>query len=478
MESSAPQKLRFLDTALYALAIGTGMRWIAVAAAVGPSSLSLWTLALPAFFIPLAAATAELTARFEGEGGIYAWARDALGPLSGFLCGWFYWISLMPYFATILVFTSGLILSAFGGDPRDAGFSLAISVAMSCLVTGVQLAGLKYGKWLPNFGTAGGWVVLFIIIAVAVVLGARGQGATNFLHASYLPRPTFDTAILWGTIMFAYSGVEALGFLRNELEGGMRTVVRVLAIVGVGSLVIYLGGTTAFLIVLPQSALTRLAGFPDALRLGLIHVGLTWLVVPALGLFALAMLGGFTAWFGVGARLPFAAGLDHFLPPVFARRSPKTGAPVAAILLQGGLMLALVIVSQAGASVAAAYDLLVAMSILTVAIPYVFMFAAYLKSAQLPAVAGAWAPPGGRRTSIVLALLGQISTLIAIACSLVPNSGDAHPIAGLLKIVLSTLAMLAAGLLFYWLADRRRRARQIDERLIEERLTRVPSVSG
>ncbi len=459
-ESAAPQKLRFLDTALYTLAIGTGMRWIAVAAAVGPASLPLWILALFTFFIPLAAATMELTTRVESEGGIYAWARDALGPLPGFICGWFYWISLMPYFATILVFTSGLILSAFGGDPKDAGLSFSISIAMSFLVTGVQLAGLKYGKWLPNFGTAGGWTVLFIIIAIAFALGVRGHGATNFLHSSYIAPLNFDTAILWGTIMFAYSGVEALAFLRNELEGGMRTVRRVLEILGIGSLVIYIGGTAAFLVVLPQSELTRLAGFPDALRLGLHHVGLAGLAPLALGLFALSMLGGFTAWFGVGARLPFAAGIDHFLPPLFARRHSKTGAPVAAILLQGGLMLALVILSQAGTSVAAAYDLLVAMSILTVAIPYVFMFAVYLKCARMPSVPGAWAPPGGRRTSVALAWLGQISTLIAIACSLAPNTGDAHPVAGLLKIVLSTVAMLVVGLMLYWLATRRRLSAQ------------------
>ena len=35
---------------------------------------------------------------------------------------------------------------------------------------------------------------------------------------SYLPPMTFDTAILWGTIFFAYSGAEAVAFLRNEIE--------------------------------------------------------------------------------------------------------------------------------------------------------------------------------------------------------------------------------------------------------------------
>ncbi|HEY0106701.1 MAG TPA: APC family permease, partial [Rhizomicrobium sp.] len=391
--AAPPQKLRFLDTALYALALGTGLRWIAVAAAVGPSALPLWLLALLIFYAPLAAATAELTARFDGEGGIYVWSREALGPLAGFLCGWSYWIAQLPYFAGILYFLGGLILAALGGDPKDSLAYMAISVAVLGVVTGVQLLGLRYGKWLPNFGTAGGWIVLGVVLAMALVIAGRGESATDFLAAAYLPHAGFDTAILWGTIVFAYSGVEAVGFLRNEVEGGMKTIRRVLLIVGLGSLFIYVVGTVAFLVILPRDALSRLGGFPSALALGLAHVGAGGWAPAVIGLFALSMLGQFTGWFGVSARLPFAAGIDAFLPPLFARRDPKTGAPVAAILLQASLTLAMILLSQAGTSAAAAYDFMVAMGVLTAVVPYLFMFAVYLKTARRPRPGGAWAPP-------------------------------------------------------------------------------------
>src|SRR5690348_5208554 len=219
MSDTAPppaQKLKFLDTALYTLAVGTGIRWIAVAAAVGPASLPLWILALVVFFIPLSIAVAELTARYEGEGGIYLWVRETLGPFAGFLCGWCYWISLMPYFGSIVYFLSGLILAAIGGDPKDTFLYVSISVAITALVTGLQIAGLKYGKWGPNFGMAGGWIVVAVIVAISIAIGSRGEGATDFLHSSYVPPLNFNTAILWGTIYFAYSGVEAVAMLRNE----------------------------------------------------------------------------------------------------------------------------------------------------------------------------------------------------------------------------------------------------------------------
>jgi hypothetical protein len=88
----------------------------------------------------------------------------------------------------------------------------------------------------------------------------------------------------------------------------------------------------------------------------------------------------------------------------------------------------------------------------------VLVFVAYFRCAKLPAVAGAWAPPGGRRTSAILAMVGAVSSLVAIACTLAPNSGDAHPLIGLAKIVGSTAAVFVAGAAFYWFADRRRKA--------------------
>ncbi len=463
MDSSSPAappaaaRLKFLDAALYGIVMNIGLRWLAVAAAVGPAALPLWLVSLFVFFLPLAVATAELTTRIEAEGGIYAWAREAFGPLAGFLCGWFYWFSLMPFFASILYFLAGLITAAVGAGTQSGPLYLAISLALASLVIGVQLVGFHYGKWLTNLGAAGNWFAFLVIVAIAVFLGLHGHSATHFAQASYFPKMNFDTAILWSTMVFAIAGVESIAFLRNDIEGGMRTILRVLMIVGVSMVLIYIAGTVAMLIVLPQSELTRLAGFPDVLKSGLGRVGLPSLGPWTVAAFALASLGAFVAWFGVGARLPFAAGIDNFLPPLFARRNPKTGAPTAAILLQGALMLAFVVLSQAGESVGGAYDFLVAMSVLTVTIPYVFLFAAYLKFSRGAAVPGAWQPPGGARTSVVLAVVGLIATLIAIACTLIPNGGDAHPLATFLKLVLSTAVMLAVGLTLYWLADRRRK---------------------
>ena len=452
---AAPPKLKFLDVTFYAIVATIGIRWLPVAAALGPASLPLWLLALFTFYVPLSVATVELTARFSGGGSLYGWARGGFGPLAGFVCGWFYWLSLLPYFAGIIYFLSGMVLSATGVDTHNTALYLSTSVLITCLATGLQLLGLRFAKWLPNIGASGSWLIFLLIVFAAGVLMWRGTSATNFAAASYLPRFNFDTAILWGTMVFALGGSETVAFLRDDIQGGMRTIRKVLTALGIAMVTIYMLGTAAMLVILPQADLTRLSGLTDALHAAFSRVGFSSLALLAIAGLALSQFGGLTAWFGIGARLPVEAGIDSFLPPVFAERNARTGAPVAAILLQGGFTLVMVILSQAGESAAAAYDFLIAMSVLTSTIPYVFVFAVYLSHKRWPEILHAWQPPGGAQTSHVLGFVGMAATLIAIGCTLVPSNTDLQPLATFLKIVISTSAMLAAGLFLYWLGHRR-----------------------
>lgn len=454
--SAARKPLGLFETVLYTIVATIGIRWLAVAAAVGPAALPMWIFAFCVFYVPLAAATGELTAHYSGGGSIYAWTRGTLGQLSGFVCGWFYWTSLFPYLAGLIYFLSGLLLTIAGADTHNGALYFTVSVVLTFVATGVQLFGLRLGKWLTNLGGVGSWSLFFLIALAALWLLLRGSSATDFAHASYVPHLDFNTAILWGTMVFALCGTETVSFLREDLQGGMRTVIRVLAVLGAAMVAIYTLGTAAMLVILPQADLTRLSGLPDALTAAFQQVGFPAVAVFAIAFFALSQFGGITAWLGIGARLPVEAGIDSFLPPIFAKRDARTGAPVASVLLQGGLCLMMVILSQTGSGAAAAYDFLVSMSVLTATIPYVYVFVAYLARHRWPHVQDAWQPPGGARSGIVLGVVGLTSTLVAIACTLVPSATDAQPLNTFLKIVVSTVVMLLVGLFLYWLAARRR----------------------
>jgi amino acid transporter len=446
--------LRFWDLVLYAVAMTLSLRWLSVAAAAGPASLPMWGAAVLCFMVPLVIATAGMASRFEGEGGIYIWTREAFGPFAGFICGWLYWTCNIPFFAGLLVFIVNVLAIAAG--PRAVvllqnqalfmGFSLLILIAVSAM----HLMGLTMGKWLSNFGAAASIGVLLILIAAGALLAP----ATDFMNASFA-QPA-DMAVLWGTMVFAFGGPEALAFLRNEVEGGIRQILKVLAMVGALLTVSYILGTAAILAILTPGAATRLSGVPEAVSLALSRLGLGALAPLCLALFALALVGAYSAWFGVAARLPFAAGIDNFLPAAFGHRHPKTGAPVAALLTQSVAVIALVVfsvISQAGASLKLAYDFLVDMSVISYTLPFVFLFAVWLKIQSRPAPAHAWIPPGGALGAKAIGWLGLMAAISAILCTLIPPAEATK--AETLRLLLASGVLILAGILVYFLGARR-----------------------
>jgi amino acid transporter len=461
---SAPRTLGFTDLFLYAAAMATSIRWISSAAATGPSSLPLWAIAVVFFSGPLILATAEMTTRFEGEGGVYTWTGQVFGAFWGFLCGWLYWTCNLPFFAGMLVFLLNLLGLAFGA-PGQAALAQPAIVISACVIVALLVGALHYvglgsGKWLSNIGAVASILLVVVLVLVAAFVTARRGSATNFTHASYALPWNANGAILWATMVFGVGGTEGLAFLRNDVRGGMRTILRVLALVAIVQVLFYVAGTGAMLAVLTPEGATRLSGLPDALNQGLAELGLGAFAPLALVFGALCTLGAYSAWFGVSARLPFAAGLDAYLPPAFGRRDPKTGAPVVSIAVQTGIVIAIVLVSQAGDSLKGAYDFLVQMSVLSYSFPFVFLFLVFLtlQFRGPPAGEGAWNVPGGPGVAKAVGFTGLVATLLAVACTIVPSPDAADPRGEVVKMLVASALLVLSGVACYFLARWRSRA--------------------
>lgn len=452
--------LGFADLFLYAASVALSIRWISVAAAAGPSSLPLWALAVLLFGVPLVLATAELTGRFEGEGGIYAWAGGAFGPFWGFLCGWIYWTSNLPFFSGMLVFMLSLLTPALGPAGRaltdDPALFTAVALAVAALVGGAHYLGLGAGKWISNLGGASNFVLVGLLTLTATGVALRHGAATNFARADYRPPLDLAGAALWGTMVFGVGGPEALALLRNEVRGGMRTILGVLATVAVFQIAFYVAGTSSILVILTPQSATRLSGLPDAIILGLKTLGLGPLAPAVLVAGFLCALGSYSAWFGVAARLPFAAGVDAVLPRAFGRRDPRTGAPHAAIIVQTVVVAAILLISQAGETLRAAYDFLVAMTVLSYTLPFVFLFAVYVAIQRRPVASGVWRTPGGPRAAAAFGAIGLAATCVAIGGTLAPSPDARDPAAEVVKLVLASAVLVLSGAGFYVAARRRR----------------------
>jgi len=132
----------------------------------------IWVIAALGLFVPLVFATLELSSRYPDEGGIYVWTKRTFGPFAGFMTGWSYWATNLPYFPSLLYFAAGNVL--FVGGPSWQTWSANSTYFMMTAVAGLIVAvllnvvGVETGKWLTNAGGVAGWIAAVALIACAV----------------------------------------------------------------------------------------------------------------------------------------------------------------------------------------------------------------------------------------------------------------------------------------------------------------------
>jgi amino acid transporter len=444
--------LGFRDVVLFYLVSGLSLRWIATAAATGPSAIAVWVFAWFGFFLPLAACVLELSSRYPQEGGLYIWTREAYGECAAFMAAWTYWTSNLPYFSAVLYFGASSLLFAVPRAQYLAetnAYFLLFTASMLAVITVLNVVGLGTGKWLNNLGAMGMVLPIVFLIGLGVASFARFGSATHFTLAGAVPRAHLNDLVFWSTIFFAFSGCECASFMGDEIKDARRVVPPALLLAGVLITIAYIAGTVAMLVALPSSSISGLSGFMTAIDFLCHRLGLAPIVAPIAILVAISGVGSAAAYLSATARLPFVVGINHYLPPVFARVHPRWQTPYVAIIVYGCAGMLFGVLSQAGTTVKGAYDLLVAMSLIAYFIPYLFVFASMIRLQSRPYLPGTLRLPGGKPVAIVLACTGFFSTASAIVLSMFPADDERHPAMAFAKIILMTLVLLVAGFLVY-----------------------------
>ena len=451
--------LGFRDLVFFFTLTCFSLRNVATAAEAGPSSLAVWVLAALGLFLPLVASVLELSSRYPEEGGLYVWTRRAYGDLPGFLAGFLYWASNLPFFPALLYFTAANAL--FLGGARGAAmqgsrtFFIAFSLGGIALATAMNARGLKYGTWLHNTAAMATWAATALLVASGAWAFLHGGSATPFTPATLSPAAGLKGALFFATIAFAFGGIETASFLGDEIRDPARSLPRALLVSGVLITVAYLAGTASLLAALPPGQASALTGITKAVADVSARAG-----VPAVGLLAALLVtwagvGTTGAWLATASRLPFVGGLDHFLPAAFARVHPRWGTPVVALVTQSLLSALFVVLSQAGTGVRGAYDALLAMSVISYFIPFLFLFASTIRLSKAPMPEGAARLPGGRSVAVALACLGFAMTAVALVLAFVPPEDEPNKTLAVVKIAGLTLLLVAGGLAAYWRSARR-----------------------
>jgi amino acid transporter len=441
------------DVVLFMVIAGSNLQWVATAAASGPSSLVVWVLGGLAMFLPLSVCVAFLASRIPDQGGLYVWSKTAFGPFAGFMAGWTYWTANLPYLPGLLYFAAGSLLFSSGGhDPSAVGSPVFfIGFALGGLGLGVFLnvRGLGVAKWLNNAGGIARWFTIVVLAGLGLAIWWRFGAATAINRHTLIPGRRLADVIFWSTIALAWTGPEAAAFMGGEIHEPRRTVPIALAIAAPMIAAIYLIGTLSVLVVVPREHTSALYGVMEAIQGAAGRLDLAWLVPISAVCVSLSCVGSVGAWLGATARIPFAAGIDSYLPKSFARLHPRYGAPTVAIVSQALIAGVCAVLGQAGTSVKGAYDVLVDMTVITTLLPFIMLFGAAIRLSGGPRVPGEIRLPGGRITLVVCSLVGLATTVGAIALALIPPPDEVNPTLAVLKVVGMSAVLLLAGTAVY-----------------------------
>jgi glutamate:GABA antiporter len=464
-KSQLRKTMGFWDVLLFNIATVLGPRWIAAAGHNGTSSISLWVLAAVFFFVPGALVINELSSRFPEEGGLYVWTREAFGDFHGFIAGWTYWIYTVFYFPGLLLASASMSAYIMGGRgaslAQDRTFLLTVSLAMLLVAVLLNIIGLNVGKWLQNAGGVGTYVPLLMLVGIAAIVCIRHGSVTHFSASNMLPRWNWDTVNFWSQIAFAFTGLELVSAMSEEVRDPRRTLPR--AVFGAGALIafMYIVGTFAILSLVPATDLDPRSGVFHAITVGSVALRLGFLGVIAAILVTVGNAGGVGSTVAGIARVPFVVGIDRYLPAAFGKLHPRWKTPYISILVQAIVSGVILLASQINETTRGAYQFLIDAAIILYFIPFLYMFAAVIKLARRVdrrENQQAVLVPGGMVGVWVSGSLGFTVVLIGIIVSLVPPGDSADKLGFELKLIVGTMASILLGLILYWRGTRTKQA--------------------
>lgn len=290
--------------------IGAGVFFVWSPAAEAAGELMLVSLGIAAVVACLnALSTAQLAMRHPIAGGAYSFGRETIGEWAGFSAGWlFLWGKTASVGAIALIAGSYLWPEAARG----------VAVALVAFFAVVNMTGIR-----STAAVSAGITTIVLSGLVAFVLGIHFSGGT---WGSFLSDSTVDPlGVLRGAalIFFAFAGYARMATLGEEVRNPRRTLPLAILIALAIALFVYANVAILCLMLLGPTTLAATDSPLAAL------LGGPW--EPAIRTVAgIACLGSLVGILAALSRTGLAMARNRDLPGRLARISTRTKAPVLA----------------------------------------------------------------------------------------------------------------------------------------------------
>jgi len=333
----------------FALAFGgiVGSGWVVVLGewmgAAGPGGAALAFAASGLAMALICACYAELTARMPHTGAEFVYVRESLGPVAGFLVGWFLllnFVGLAAFEGTALVWLlSAMMPSIEGASLYDV---LGQPVRAGGLV--LSLGGILLLAWLNGRGSAATVifqkVMTYGFLAFALILVALGLGMGDMSNARPLFRIGGNGQPVWSGLFWVFSlGILFLNGFQGAAQVAEERAHGVSLRAVAGTMVAAVAAATIFyiLVIFAVAASTPwgetvAARLPTAHAFGALIPSAPWLADMVIVIAIASLLKTWNVIFIIGARLVVALARDGFVPPALAHLNPR-GAPSRAVAI-------------------------------------------------------------------------------------------------------------------------------------------------
>jgi glutamate:GABA antiporter len=320
----------------------------------------------------------------------------------------------------------------------------------------LNIIGSNIGKWLQNAGGVSTYVPLLILAFIAFAfVRSSGQhsGVTVFSRETIIPHWDWGTVNFWPQLAFGLTGLEIGAMMSEEVKDPRRTFPRAIFASGALIAVIYVIGTIAVLSMVPAGQVDPASGVFQAITMGSTALKIGFVGVLAAMLVSVGNAGGVGTTVAGVSRLPFVAGIDHYMPEAFGKIHPKWRTPYVAILVQAAVSIFVLLATQISESAKSAYQILVDATTIVYFISLIYMYAAAIRLAyrkDRTTTPNAVLIPGGVLGVWIASLLGLFVVIAGIVLSFIPPAESENKTLFVAKLVIGTVVSVLLGLILYY----------------------------
>jgi basic amino acid/polyamine antiporter, APA family len=273
----------------------------------------------------IAGCIAEVSSRYEETGGLYLYARNALGRFAGLLVAWLIWLTRIAAPAAVADLFCTYLAKFFPFAGTRSGELAVLAFLLGHLAL-LNYMGVKAGKKVSNLFTAAkvGFLLFFVVAGFVVLLLKPGVRVP--LEMPTVPaRSWFDAILL---LVYGYGGFEGALVVGGESTDPKRDTPIALLLALAGVAVLYTAVQYVTLATLPGAA-SSVRPLSDAAQHFLGPAGATVMALAAL----VSAYGYLSANLLHSTRISFAMAQQGDFPALLAAIHPEYRTPYFSILL-------------------------------------------------------------------------------------------------------------------------------------------------